>query len=139
MQRSENDLPHYGLALLRVAFGVMMITHGWSKLVKFEQLAGVFPDPFGVGSTLSLSLAIFAELVCSLLVLAGLGTRWALLPLLVTMLVAIFYAHAGDPWQKRELATAYLAVYVALLLTGPGRFSLDSLLARRRSGPPQAG
>lgn len=125
---------HYDTAalILRSAFAVMMMTHGWSKLVNYEQLAAVFPDPFGVGSAASLSLAIFAELVCSLLLLVGLGTKLALVPLVFTMLVAIFYAHAGDPWQKKELATAYLFAYGALLASGPGRYSLDYLLFGKR-------
>lgn len=105
-----------------------MMNHGWTKLSNYAQMSGGFPDPFGLGSPLSLSLAIFAEFGCSALLLLGLGTRLALIPLMVTMLVAIFYAHRADPWQKKELAATYLSVYGALMLTGPGRLSLDQAL-----------
>lgn len=128
MQRFLWQKADEGLLFLRVAFGLMMMVHGWGKLANFGQMAGSFPDPFGVGSGLSLSLAIFAELVCSILLLVGLGTRFALIPLMVTMLVAIFYAHGADPWAKKELAVAYLTVYGTLMLAGPGRFSLDRVL-----------
>ncbi len=120
------------LLLLRIMFGLMMMVHGWSKFSKFSDLSSVFPDPFGMGSTMSLSMAIFAELGCSLLLIAGLGTRFVLIPLIVTMLVAIFIAHGADPWSKKELAATYLSVYAALLVCGPGRYSVDHLIANRK-------
>lgn len=133
MQKLLTSKTDEALLLLRLAFGLMMMVHGWAKLSNFSEMAGGFPDPFGVGSSLSLSLAIGAELGCSLLLLVGLGTRLVLLPLLVTMLVAVFYAHAGDPWQKKELAFAYLMVYSSLLAAGPGRYSLDHRLFGAKS------
>jgi putative oxidoreductase len=116
------------LLLLRLTFGLMMALHGWQKLRNFSQMSQVFSDPFGLGPAPSLALAIFAELICSMLLVVGFLTPLALAPLLVTMLVAIFYAHAADPWQKKELAAAYLAVYATLICSGPGRYSLDHLL-----------
>ncbi len=121
------------LLFLRISFGLMMMVHGWQKLSKFSQLSEVFPDPFGMGSTLSLSAAIFAELGCSALLILGLGTRFALIPLVITMLVAIFVAHGADPWSKKELAVAYLAVYATLLASGPGRYSADHAILSRTS------
>lgn len=121
------------LLLLRLTFGLMMMVHGWQKLSKFSQLSEVFPDPFGMGSTLSLAAAIFAELGCSALLILGLGTRLALVPLIITMLVAIFVAHGADPWQKKELAVAYLAVYATLMVAGPGRYSADHAIVSRTS------
>ncbi len=128
---SKND---EALLLLRVAFGLMMMVHGWAKFQNFSQMSGAFPDPFGIGSSLSLTAAIFAELGCSALLLVGLGTRLAIVPLVVTMLVAIFIAHGADPWQKKELAVAYLAVYATLFVAGPGRYSVDHALVSRTSG-----
>jgi putative oxidoreductase len=120
----------FGLLLLRLASGAMMLSHGWPKLSQFAERAETFRDPIGLGSELSLSLAIFAEVFCALLVMAGLATRLALLPLMFTMFVAVFIVHAEDPWARQELGLLYLMVYAALFFTGPGKYSLDEKIGR---------
>ena len=120
-----------GLLFLRVSMGGLMLGgHGLIKLQNFKKLAGSFPDPLGVGSFPSLILAIFAEFFCSVLLILGIGTRLATIPLIVTMLVAITVIHAKDPWQAKELAALYLSGYLTLLICGGGGFALDSVLWR---------
>lgn len=119
---------HIGLLLLRVGIGCFMLVHGWQKLSGFGDMADNFADPLGMGSRLSLISAIGAEVGCSLLLLVGLATRLATLPLAFTMIIALFMIHGADPWQRKELAAVYLLVYVVLALTGPGKFSLDAIL-----------
>lgn len=111
----------------------MMMVHGWQKIQGFSRMSQAFPDPFGVGSPLSLTLAIGAEFFCSILVILGVALPLALVPLIVTMLVAIFVAHGSDPWQKKELASCYLATYLTLLASGAGGYSVDGWLRRRAS------
>lgn len=120
-----------GLLALRLGASALMAVHGWDKLVHFSEKAGQFPDPIGVGPTLSLGLATFAELFCSVLVAAGLATRLALTQLVVTMFVATFLVMGGDVTGKGELPALYLVVYVALILTGPGRLSADHAIAKK--------
>ncbi|WP_437190689.1 DoxX family protein [Planctomicrobium sp. SH527] len=125
-----------GLLVLRVSFGMMMLAaHGYGKLMGFSNLAGTFPDPLGIGSsTISLILAIFAEFFCSVLIVLGLFTRLAAIPLIVTMLVAITVVHGDDPWAKKELAVAYLAAFTTILITGSGPLGLDRFLGFRKKG-----
>ncbi len=121
-----------GRLLLRLYFGgAMLMAHGWGKLTNFADKKDVFPDPLGVGSTVSLTLAVSAEVGAALLVVAGLLTRLATIPLMATMAVAFFLVHGGDPFRKRELALVYLVGYLVILLLGPGKFSLDHLIFGR--------
>lgn len=133
MTRVRETLTSIGLLVLRVGIGGMMLVHGIAKVKKFGELSEGFPDPIGVGNSVSLILAIGAEVGCSVLLMVGLATRLASLPLAFTMGVALFVIHADDPWGKKELAAVYLLVYVALFLTGPGKVSLDYLwLGKKR-------
>lgn len=121
-----------GLLVLRLGAGGFMLTHGWGKLSNFSELSEKFPDPLGIGSSLvSLSLAVSAEFFCAILVMAGLATRLATIPLMITMLVAALIVHADDPWQKKEFALLYCVTFATLFATGPGALSIDALVAKR--------
>lgn len=120
------------LLLLRLgAGGTMLFAHGLGKLTSFGEKASTFPDPLGVGNTLSMALAVFAEFFCAALVVLGLGTRLALIPLITTMLVAMLLVHGGDPWARKEPAFVYLIMFGTLLLAGPGRWSVDAQVVER--------
>jgi putative oxidoreductase len=127
------QLASIGLLLLRVGAGAAMaLGHGLPKLQRLLGSEPIkFADPFGLGAEISLLLAVFGELACGLLIAVGLFTRLAVLPFAFTMLVAMFVAHADDPWAKKELAFMFLLPAVALFFTGPGRVSLDWLRTRR--------
>jgi putative oxidoreductase len=114
--------------LVRIGIAVLMLTHGISKTELFNETPVQFMDFIGLGAEISLALAIFAEVGCSILILLGLGTRIAAIPLIVTMLVAVFIVHSGDPFANQEMGLHYLLVYIMLLITGSGRYSLDRLV-----------
>ncbi|MBY0371161.1 DoxX family protein [bacterium] len=121
-----------GLLFLRVfAGGMMLLSHGWAKLSNYGTLATTFPDPLGMGVGFTLGVAIFAEFFCSLLVVLGLSTRLATIPLIGTMLTAAFVVHAMDPFDKKEFALIYATCFITIFLTGPGAFSLDAFARLR--------
>jgi putative oxidoreductase len=124
-------LQDFGLLAVRLLSGGMMLTHG---LPKFDRLFGEgpvkFADPFGLGPEISLGLVLFAEVGCSLLVMAGFKTRWATLPLLFTMLMAAFYAHGSDPFSDKELSLTFFTLFLSILISGGGRFSLDGWIEK---------
>jgi putative oxidoreductase len=121
-----NDI---ALLIARAGIGLLMLTHGVPKMMLLLSGAEVqFPSVMGMSPELSLGLAVFAEVACSILLLAGLATRLAVLPLIATMLTAALFIHAADPFIKQEPAFQYLLVYVVLLFTGSGKYSIDYLL-----------
>ncbi|MHA6280047.1 DoxX family protein [Salinimicrobium sp. CAU 1759] len=119
------------LLIIRVGIGAMMLVHGFPKLQML--LAGgeiQFPGVMGLSPALSLGLAVFAEFLCSILLIIGLRTRLASVPLIIAMLVAVFVVHANDPFANQELGLHYLLSYIVLLILGGGEFSVDAFLFR---------
>ena len=123
----------YSLLLLfaRIVFGGMFLTHGLQKLVNFKTFSDSFPSIMGMGSTLSLSLAIFAEVFCTLAFITGFLYRLSMLPMIFAMIMAVFVAHANDPFSVKELAPLYLFIFVVMYLTGPGAFAADYFFTRK--------
>lgn len=132
---TRETLLDVGLLIMRVPAGLLMaLCHGYPKLMSWSAKSASFPDPLGVGSAASLALAIFGELVCGVLVAAGVATRAAAVPVVITMLVAAFVIHGDDPFKKKEFALVYAIPFLALVFTGPGRFSVDARLFPRGAG-----
>ncbi|HEY8387682.1 MAG TPA: DoxX family protein [Parasegetibacter sp.] len=118
------------LFLMRLAFGgLMLINHGFEKLMRYSELQYKFSDPFGFGPKWSLILVIFAEVFCSILVIIGLFTRFALIPLIITMLTVLFYVKNGD-LKGGEMSALFLSGFLAILLVGPGKASVDGMMGK---------
>lgn len=118
-----------GLLLLRMALGFpMLLLHGWMKVQNFSTMAPKFLPLFGVvPPNISLGMAIFAEVVCSVLLIVGLFTRFAALSLAITMAVAFFIAHNAQFTGPKpgELAFVYMAGFITLLCAGGGKYAAD--------------
>jgi putative oxidoreductase len=108
-----------------------MLSHGipkFLKLISGEEIQ--FIDFLGIGQTASMVLSVFAEFICSLLILFGFVTRIAAFSLIINMSVAVFVAHAQDPFQKKELALLYLVIYITIVIIGAGKYSIDHYIYR---------
>src|SRR4051812_47970206 len=120
------------LLIARIGIAGLMLTHGLPKLVMLLSGAPVqFPAVMGLSAELSLTLAVFAEVFCSIFLLLGLATRLAVIPLATNMLVAVFVIHAGDSLAVKEPAMLYALAYIVLLVAGGGRYSFDYMLQRK--------
>lgn len=116
----------FGLLLLRIAGSGLLLTHGIPKLMNyFGEDPIQFGNPIGIGSGPSHFLVMFAEVFCAFLVLIGLKTRWAAVPVVIAMLVAAFVAHAADPIGAKEKSLLFAAIFIGIFLMGPGRYSFD--------------
>ena len=126
---SENSIS-FSLLLLRLSLGGLMIPHGFKKLTNFAVKSSAFSDPFHIGGPASMGLTIFAEFFCAILIVLGLMTRLACIPLIICMSVALFYSHQGQIFGDGEHAALYLVGFIALLFSGPGKISVDKLIGK---------
>ncbi len=116
--------------ILRLALGGLMLHYGYNKLMHFGEKSQAFPDPFHVGHATSLVLVIFSEFFCSIFIMLGLFTRFACIPLIITMTVVVFHINHGSIFGDKDNAALYLAGFIALFLTGPGKISMDRLIGK---------
>jgi putative oxidoreductase len=126
--------------LARIGVGTLFVESGWGKLHNLEQVTGFFTELGLPAPGFHAVLVSTTELVCGALVLVGLCTRLAAVPLLITMLVAIRTAlwdqvdSLGSLFGLTE--TLYAVVFLWLATAGPGPISIDGLLALRGRRAP---
>jgi len=119
-----------GLLILRLGMGVLCIPHGYQKLTNFAAFKSQFLNFMGMGPTLSLGLSTFAEFFCAILVVIGLYTRLAAIPLVINFLVACFWASKSGPFGDGEHVALYAVGFLTLVFTGAGRYSADGMFRK---------
>lgn len=130
----ETTTPHeLSLTFLRVFAGLSMaIAHGLGKVPPPEQLVqGVSAVGFPLPELFAWAAGL-SELVGGILLAVGLFTRPAALFLSFTMLVAGVMVHGADPFNRKELAFIYLAIYLVFLMRGAGAWSIDRFISKVR-------
>lgn len=129
---SGTDVKDIMLLVVRLVIGALLITHGHPKFMKLISEEPVqFVSLFGMSMELSLTLAMFAEFICAILIMLGLFTRVAAIPIIINMLVIVFVVHSADPIGKKELPLLYLVSYIYIFFMGAGKYSLDYLLHKK--------
>lgn len=115
-----------GLLFLRVSGGLFLLwVHGLPKLLDFSAQLQLIEDPFHLGAHLTLSLAIFAEVLCPLLIIAGVLVRLACLPILFVLLVALLIVHPQWSVAEGQFGWLLLILFTSLFIAGPGRLALN--------------
>lgn len=128
----NKNLTNIMIFIVRATVSCFMMVHGIAKFkVLFSSDPIEFPDPLGVGASNSLALAVFAEVLCSGLLFVGFATRLVTIPLIITMFFAVFVIHCADGFESQELAGLYLLIYVLLLVTGSGKYSVDHFIYKK--------
>jgi putative oxidoreductase len=134
-----------GPTLARWTVGWIFVLSGWGKLHNLDQVIGYFGELGIPHPELQAPFASGTELVCGTLILIGLFTRVASVPLIITMIVAIVTAKKDDVSSVGDLfgliEWCYIALLVWLGVSGPGPLSLDALLVRwatQRESQPDA-
>jgi len=130
-----------GPLALRLSLGAVFLGTGWGKLHNLQQVTSFFTDlgiPF---PAMNAAMVSGVELVGGTLILLGLLTRFAALPMMAVMAVAILTAKRPEIDGIRSLLAfdefTYLAGFLWLFVAGPGKASLDALLFGRKSRLPR--
>ena len=126
-----------GLLYLRVAASLLLlIVHGLPKLLNFSGELDSIADPFHLGTTLSVSFAIFAQVICPPLMMLGIGTRMAAVPILLVTLIAIVFVHPDWTLVQGQFASMLLILFGTVAIAGPGKYRVGrpSEPATRRWG-----
>ncbi len=130
--KHEDTLTDVGLLAMRLWAGLAMLyAHGWGKLTNFSERVEGMDGFMHMPGEMAATLVVFAEVFCAGLLALGLTTRAVAVPLLITMFIAAFVAHSGDPFGDRELALFFGTAYLMLIFTGPGKYSVDHIIEKR--------
>jgi putative oxidoreductase len=122
-----------GLFILRACAGLsLFLKHGWEKLTGYSAMVQHFPDPIHIGAHASLAFALLSDGICSVLIVLGLFTRPAAAIIVINLLTVFFLVHHAAFFANPhvELVWVYIAIFAAILFTGPGRISIDVWLRR---------
>ena len=115
-----------GLLFLRVSGGLFLLwVHGLPKLLDFTAQLQLIEDPFHLGAHLTLILAIFAEVLCPLLIVAGLLARLACVPILFVLLVALLVVHPQWSVAEGQFGWLLLILFTTVFIAGPGRLAVS--------------
>ncbi|AHM61541.1 DoxX family protein [Flammeovirgaceae bacterium 311] len=119
---------HWGLLILRIAFAVQLIqgtqdnVFSWERMLEFRD----FLDARGVLAPLiAAHVSAYAQFICGILWIIGWQTRLAAAIMVINFIAALIIVHIGLPYEQNFPAINLLAVALCLMLTGPGKISLD--------------
>ncbi|HSC84598.1 MAG TPA: DoxX family membrane protein [Pseudomonas sp.] len=129
--------PAWALLFMRVGAALMLLqVHGLPKLLHWQTELQHIEDPFGLGAQLTLGLAVFAEVLCPLLLLLGVFARLACLPVLAVLLVALVFVHPEWSLEQGQFAWLLLILYTGLAVAGPGPLVVSRLWPAAGTMPP---
>lgn len=131
---ADISLP-FGLLFLRVSAALLLLQiHGLPKLLNWSTELQRIEDPFGLGATLTLAMAVFAEVICPVLLILGVFARLACLPVLAVLGVALVVVHPEWSLEEAQFAWLFTVLYAGLAITGPGAWAIKTpaLFPKRR-------
>jgi putative oxidoreductase len=113
----------------------LFLKHGIEKIVNFSYMSQHFADPIGIGIYPTFIIAFISDAICSILVMLGICTRWVALFMFCSLFVGwslrwhfMFWVRAN--WHG-EMMVIYMAAIMAIVIVGPGKYSVDALIQKR--------
>lgn len=128
-----------GLLVLRVWMGLVLFSkHGLEKILFFSAMEKNFPDPIGIGPTAGLAFALLSDSICSILVTIGIFTRFAAAIVVANLVVVFALMHdLSFAEEHAEIVFMYLGSYLAILIAGAGRYSVDNIFLKSKASIEQ--
>ena len=127
LSRWDERAGDFGLLFMRVSAGLFLLgVHGLPKLLDYRVELQRIEDPFHLGANLTLMLAIFAEVLCPLLIIGGVFVRLACLPILCVLLVALLVVNPQWSVVDGQFGWLLLILFSSIFIAGPGRLALNS-------------
>lgn len=120
-----------GLLLLRVWLGMsLFVRHGIEKVFGFSDMLTHFPDPLHIGAFPSLVFATLSDGICSILIILGLFTRLSSVVVMINLFVIFTFLRGFSFVGDGQLVYVYLGGYIAIFVSGAGKYSIDFLLKK---------
>jgi putative oxidoreductase len=122
------------LLLARLAVGLLFASTGWGKVHNLAKVTAFFESLHIVAPGFNAVVVGYSELLCGAALAIGFATRFATIPLMVSMTVALITAKAGDIHGVFDLVgqeeLTYFVVLCVIGVFGAGAASVDALLFR---------
>lgn len=113
----------WALLFMRLTAGLLLIlVHGLPKVLHWQTELTLIEDPLGLGASVTLSLAIFAEVLCPILLMLGVYARLACLPVLVVLAISLTLVHPDWSLADGQFAWWMIILFGGLAIAGPGPF-----------------
>jgi putative oxidoreductase len=126
----SNGAFNFAMLFLRLTFGVLLFAAGYGKLTNYQEFSSNMMNFLGLGQQVSAALLIFAEVFCTALVVLGLFTRLATIPIIIAMSVALFKAHDAQIFGDGRSSGLFLIGFIVIFLLGPGKISVDGAMGK---------
>lgn len=122
------------ILFLRLFIGVLISLHIIDKLQSYNFVLTGYPALLFESSWATFVIFTFLEAIFAVMIIVGYGTRFAAFIMALGMFVEIFIIYPSLGWLGVERQILYIGIYVTLVLSGGGRYSLESHLYRKRKG-----
>ena len=117
--------------LLRLMIGGLFIYHGYDALSHYTLYLSMSKSTIGLGANFEFNLVVFSQFLCGIFVAFGFFTRLTIIPIFITMIVAFFIAHKGQPFMQKELPFVYWLLCIPVFVLGSGKYSVDKFIQKK--------
>ena len=119
---------------LRLFVGVLIALHIINKLQTYNFVLTGYPALLFESSWATFVIFTLLEAVFAVMIILGYGTRFAAFIMALGMFVEIFIIYPSLGWLGVERQTLYIGIYITLVMSGSGRYGLESHIDRKRKG-----